>query len=179
MLTLKRVLYWISAFAIVLVGGSFLLPSQAKVSRSIDIAAPPEQVFAIVGDLRRFNDFWPKAEMEGKISYAFEGTESGLGQRLAWQSDNPEVGSGATTIVAYSPPGEVGFRTIAGRERWLSGFVLVPTTAGTNVTWTFATDLIGVPARWFGLLYEGRIGPEYEQGLEKLKAVAEKPASPQ
>jgi len=179
MLTLKRVLYGLSGVAIVLVGGSFLLPSQAKVSRSIEITAPPEKVFAIVGDLRRFNEFWPKSELATNISYAFEGTESGLGQKLVWQSDHPEVGSGATTIVAYEPPGEVGFRTIADRERWLSGFVLVPTTTGTDVTWTYTTDLVGVPARWSGLLYEGRIGPEYEQGLEKLKAVAESPAESQ
>ncbi len=84
MLTLKRVLLGISALAILVVGGSFLLPTQKRVERSVSIAASPDRVFAIVGDLRRFGEFWPAAEVARDIRYAFEGTESGVGPRMVW-----------------------------------------------------------------------------------------------
>jgi hypothetical protein len=47
---LKWLFYLIAAVALIVVGGSFLLPSSVVVTRSIDIAAPPDKVFAIVGD---------------------------------------------------------------------------------------------------------------------------------
>lgn len=174
MLTLKRVLYALSAVAIVLVGGSFLLPAQAVVSRSIAIAAPPESVFAIVGDLRRFHEFSPLAELDPNIRYAFEGTESGVGQRMVWRSDNSELGNGIRTIMDYDPPRSVVFGVVSGkRDRSVAAFELMPTSTGTKATWTFTADLDGIPARWSGLLYDRRIGAEYEQGLARLKAVVE------
>lgn len=174
MLTLKRVLYALSAVAIVLAGGSFLLPAQVVVSRSISIDAPPESVFAIVGDLRRFHEFSPLAELDPNIRYAFEGTESGVGQRMVWTSDNPEFGSGIRTIMDYDPPRRVVFKVVSDtRDRSVSAFELAPTTTGTEAMWTFTTDLDRIPARWSGLLYDRRIGAEYEKGLARLKAVAE------
>ena len=174
MLTLKRILYLLAGLAIVLVGGSFLLPAQAVVSRSVTIAAPPESVFAIVGDLRRFHEFWPKAEADPNIRYSYQGTESGLGQKLVWTSDNPEVGSGVETIMTYQPSELVEFRSVlAPRERAVTGFELAPTGTGTRITWTFTTDLAGVPARWSGLLLDRRIGTEFEKGLARLKSIAE------
>jgi uncharacterized protein YndB with AHSA1/START domain len=175
MLTLKRVLYLISALAIVLVAGSFLLPAQAVVSRSIAVAVPPDAVFAVVGDLRRFDEFSPSAELDPDIRYAFEGTESGVGQKMVWQSDNPEVGSGTQTITLYEPPERVEFQVVSGRrDRSETAFHLAPTDGGTDVTWTFMTDLKGIPARWAGLLFEGWIGPEYEKALARLKTIAER-----
>jgi uncharacterized protein YndB with AHSA1/START domain len=174
MLTRKRLLYLVAGMAIVLVGGSFLLPAQAVVERSTTIAAPPEKVFAIVGDLRRFHEFWPNAERDPNIRYSYQGTESGLGQKLVWTSTDPEIGNGVETITAYQPPLRVEFRSMAARrERAVTSFELAPATGGTDVTWTFTTDLAGVPARWSGLLFDGRIGADFDRGLARLKALAE------
>ena len=94
---LKWLFYLIAAIAIIIVGGSFLLPAQAVVTRSIEIAAPPDKVFAIVGDLRRFNEFSPWADLDPDIKYTFEGPESGVGQKMNWTSDNADVGNGSMT----------------------------------------------------------------------------------
>lgn len=177
---LKWLFYLIAAAALIVVGGSFLLPAQGVVTRSIEMAAPPEKVFAIVGDLRRFNEFSPWAEMDTDIKYTFEGPESGLGQEMNWSSANPEIGQGTQTITRFEPPAFVASRLSHGpgsspMGKAYSSFDLVPTTTGTNVSWTFTTDLQGIPAKWFGLLVERRIGPHYERGLARLKAVAEQP----
>ncbi len=162
---------------IIIVGGSFLLPGQAVVTRSTEIAAPPDKVFAIVGDLRRFNEFSPWADLDPNIKYTLEGPESGVGQKMNWTSDNADVGNGSQTITSYEPPNFVESELDFGmRGNSVASFDLVPSTSGTNVTWTFKSDLEGIPAKWFGLMFDRWIGADYERGLAKLKAVAEKPA---
>jgi uncharacterized protein YndB with AHSA1/START domain len=174
---LKWLFYLIAAVAIIIVGGSFLLPAQAVVTRSTEIAAPPDKVFAIVSDLRRFNEFSPWADLDPNIKYTFEGPESGIGQKMNWTSDNADVGNGSQTITRYEPPNFLETQLDFGmRGRPVASFDLVPSTSGTNVTWTFKSDLDGIPAKWFGLMFDRWIGADYEQGLAKLKAVAEKPA---
>ncbi|MCX7305132.1 MAG: SRPBCC family protein [Hyphomicrobiales bacterium] len=173
---LKWLFYLIAAIALTVVGGSFLLPAQAVVSRSIDISAPPEKVFAIVGDLRRFRDFSPWADLDPDIKYTFEGPESGVGQTMKWSSDNTDVGSGSQTIVKFEPSDFVESQLAFGmRGKSTASFDLVPSTTGTKVTWTFNSNLEGIPAKWFGLMFDRWIGADYEKGLAKLKMVAETP----
>ena len=56
---LKWIFYLVAAVAIIIVGGSFLLPAQAVVTRSVEIAAPPDKVFAIVSDFGASTSFRP------------------------------------------------------------------------------------------------------------------------
>ena len=174
---LKWLFYLIAAIALIVVGASFLLPAQAVVTRSIEIAAPPDKVFAIVGDLRNFNEFSPWADLDPNIEYTFEGPESGLGQQMNWSSEHADVGKGSQTIIRYEPPTFVETQLDFGvRGKPVSSFELVPTTSGTRVTWVFKAGLEGIPAKWFGLMFDRWIGNDYEKGLAKLKAVAERPA---
>ena len=83
---LKWLFYFIVIGAIVIVAGAMLLPSTVLVSRSIEIAAPPEKVFAIVGDLKRFNEFSPWADLDPNTKYTFEGPDQGVGQKMNWAS---------------------------------------------------------------------------------------------
>ena len=176
---LKWLFYLIAAIAIIIVGGSFLLPAQAVVTRSTEIAAPPDKVFVIVGDLRRFNEFSPWADLDPNIKYTFEGPESGVGQKMNWTSENKDVGSGSQTITKYEPPNFVESALDFGmRGKSVATWDLVPSTSGTKATWSFKADLEGIPAKWFGLMFDRWIGADYEKGLAKLKAVAEAPAPP-
>jgi uncharacterized protein YndB with AHSA1/START domain len=174
---LKWLFYLIAAIALIIVGGSFLLPAQAVVTRSIEIAAPPDKVFAIVGDLRRFQEFSPWADLDPNIQYTFEGPESGVGQRMNWTSENKDVGSGSQTITKYEPSNFVEYQLDFGmRGKPVASFDLVPSTAGTKATWGFKANLDGIPAKWFGLMFDRWIGADYEKGLFKLKTLAEAPA---
>jgi uncharacterized protein YndB with AHSA1/START domain len=177
---MKSLLMWIfypiAAIALIIVGGSFLLPSQAVVTRSTEIAAPPEKVFALVSDLRRFNEFSPWAELDPDTKYTYEGAETGVGQKMSWASDNASVGSGSQTILEYQPPAHVASELDFGAMgKSVATWDLSPSTTGTTATWTFKGDLDGIPAKWFGLMFDRWIGADYEKGLAKLKAAAEKP----
>ena len=172
---LKWLFYLVVTVAVVVLAGSFLLPGEAIVSRTTEIAAPPEKVFAIVGDFRRFKEYSPWAELDPNIQYTYEGSATGVGQKMSWTSDNENVGNGSQTIIEYNPPMHVASQLDFGQMGVaVATWDLVPTTTGTKATWGFKS-LDGIAARWFGLMFDSWIGPDYEKGLAKLKAVAEKP----
>ena len=74
---LKWLFYLVVTVAVIIVAGSFVLPGEAVVTRSTEIAAPPEKVFAIVGDLHRFQEFSPWAELDPNTKYTYEGPPTG------------------------------------------------------------------------------------------------------
>ena len=178
-----RIVKWIvGAIAIlfvVLIVAAFVLPRHATMSRSIEIAAPPAAIFPIVGDLRRFNEWSPWFGLDPKAAYTFTGPIDGVGQTLNWKSDAPNVGNGAMSIVRLEPDKAVDLTIDFGDQGTaLAKVQLEPNGAGTKVTWGFESDLGFNPiARYFGLMIDGMVGPDYEKGLANLKALAEKPAA--
>jgi uncharacterized protein YndB with AHSA1/START domain len=146
------------------------------VQRSIEIAAPPAAVFAIVSDLRRFHEFSPWAELDPNISYSFEGPPSGVGQKMTWRSANPAVGTGSQTITELVENRRVALALDFGEMGEASAsFEISPVGANTAVTWGFKSALANPVERWTGLLFDRWIGADYEKGLAKLKRVAESP----
>jgi uncharacterized protein YndB with AHSA1/START domain len=179
-----RVLRWLGiaivgvvAIAIVV---AFILPRHAVVTRSVEIAAPPSVVFPLVGDLRRFNEWSPWADIDPETAYTFTGPIDGVGQTLNWASDDKRVGAGSMSIAAIEPDSRVDMEvTFAEEGSALASLLLEPASAGTTVTWTLDTDLGFNPiARYFGMMMDGMVGPDYEKGLARLKAAAEAPPPP-
>ncbi|HTN97972.1 MAG TPA: SRPBCC family protein, partial [Nordella sp.] len=95
------VVYTLIALLVIFMGGAYVLPGEAVVERQIIIAAPPEKVFAIASDLKRFREFSPWAEIDPGLHYSFEGPETGIGQKMSWTSDNLKLGTGSQTVVDY------------------------------------------------------------------------------
>jgi len=161
-------------FGLLILGG-LLLPGEIRVARSIDIEVPPDQVFPLVNDLEAFNRWSPWAAVDSDTKFELSGPESGVGARLRWSSDNPEVGSGSQEIIRSQFPAQVVLRLDFGLQGSAeANFELEPLEAGTKVTWSFGYaigyDLIG---RYIGLLMEGLVGKKYEEGLARLKRLAE------
>jgi hypothetical protein len=142
------------------------------------INAPPEMVFALVGGYKRFNEWSPWAELDPKTVYTFEGPESGLGAKMSWASNDPSVGAGSQVIMEHVPISHVAVDLDFGAMgKSQSYWDLQPEGSGTSTTWGFKMKLNGLMDRWFGLLMDRFIGPDYEKGLTKLKALAENEAA--
>lgn len=163
------------SFVLAIVIG-FFLPSRAHVERSIIVDAPPEAVFPLVNNLREFNKWSPWSEKDPAADYVFDGPDSGVGARLTWASNKPDVGSGSQEIIASDPHKLVRTQLDFGAQGVATAhFILIPQDGNkTQVTWgfdaDFGWDLLG---RYFGLWFDYWIGPDYEHGLEKLKQAAE------
>jgi hypothetical protein len=158
---------------------AYTLPRQARIVRSIDIAAPPPSVYAIVGDLRRFNEWSPWLELDPNAEFTFTGPVDGVGQTLNWRSVNPNMGTGSQVVTRLEPDKAVEVDLNFGAMGPAKAtFDIEPTAMGSLVTWGFTTDLGFNPvARYMGLMLDGWIGGDFERGLTKLKAVAETASS--
>ena len=175
---LKRAAAAVAAVIIVAVVAAFFLPRHATVSRSVEVAAPPAAIYAIVSDLRRFNEWSPWFARDPNATYTFTGPVDGIGQTMNWDSKSPQLGAGKIVISSLAPDSDVEWAIDFGRQAANSSIKLEPGGSGTKITWVFSTDLGFNPLmRYFGLGFDKMVGPDYEAGLAKLKAVAEKPGT--
>lgn len=175
MKTLKKLLraVLLVAFVFCLIG--WVLPKSTHVERAIAIERPPEAVFEMLNSYRRFNEWSPWYARDPSADYRFEGPAAGAGASMRWVSQHADVGSGRQTILESEAPRRVVMRLeFDGQGDAVATFTLTPQGQGTRVVWGFDADHGMNPlARWFGLLFDRMIGPDFEQGLAKLKTVME------
>ena len=97
---------------------------------------------------------------------------------MSWASNDPNVGAGSQTITEHVPNSRVAVDLDFGAMGKSQAYWdLKPEGTGTSATWGFKMKLDGMMDRWFGLLMDRFIGPDYEKGLAKVKALAEKEAA--
>jgi uncharacterized protein YndB with AHSA1/START domain len=173
---IKIIVLILVALTVTFYGGAYLLPGEARVERSAVIAAPPDKVFAIVGDLRRTPEWSPWVAADPAVSFTFDGPEQGgIGQVMRWASNNPMVGNGSQTVLAHEP----GKRLISAMNfgEFGSGQAeteLTPAAEeGTLLTLKFRSPLPGVVDRWAGLFIDAAVGAEMEKSLNNIKRLAE------
>jgi hypothetical protein len=171
----KGLLYAISLLLVVLLAAGLLLPNSAHVVRSVNTAASPDTVYAIVNGFARFNEWSPWADLDPKTRYSYSGPATGVGAKMAWASEKPDVGSGSQEILAVDPGRRVTTRLVFGDQGAATSTMdIAPAPGGSLVTWSFDTSFEGnFLGRYFGLFFDRMIGPDFEKGLSRLKALAE------
>ena len=175
MTILKNLLIGLVALIVLLAIVGLFLPSTVHLERSTVIAAPQSTVFTLLNSYKRFNEWSPWAGIDPETSYTYEGPDHGVGAKMSWQSENRDVGSGSQEITASRPWERVEAELDFGPQGTAQAFFDVASEdTGTRVTWGFDTDFGYNPIqRYFGLLIEKFLGPQYEQGLASLKELAE------
>jgi uncharacterized protein YndB with AHSA1/START domain len=172
---LKRLLVALVLIVGAVIAGGFVLPSSTNVERSVVIARPPAEVFAVLNSYRRFNEWSPWHGRDPRTEYSFEGPETGLGAGMRWSSEQSDVGKGRQTIIESVPNEKVATRLeFEGQGDAIATFTLTAEGDGTRIVWAFDTDHGKNPiSRWFGLMLDRWVGGDFAQGLAKLKTVME------
>ena len=177
---IKSILLGLGTLIAIVILLGFILPDKVHLERETTINASPEEVFALVADFNQWDSWSPWALLDPDAEYNLTG--SGVGQRMEWKSDHPDVGHGAQEITAMDPPNSVStFLDFGEMGTARATFTLFPAEDGaTKVVWDFDTNMReGVPiymqpmSTYFRFFMDGMLGPQYEQGLAKLKEVAE------
>ncbi len=174
-----RILKWligiIAVLAIIFVGGAFLLPKDVEVARSIEIDAPAADIFPHINSLKAAGEWSPWLGRDPEIQLAYSGPDDGVGAKLEWTSEHPQVGNGAQEITASEPDKRVETALDFGpMGTALAVFDLVETGGKTTVIWGFTTDMGNSPmGRWMGLMMDSWVGGDYETGLTNLKSLVE------
>lgn len=174
-----RILKWLLGIAVLLAivffAGGFLLPKDVAVARSIEIDAPAKDIFPHINSLKATGEWSPWLGRDPEVQLAYSGPDEGVGARLEWASEHPQVGNGAQEITLSDPDKRVetalDFGPMGGA---LAAFDLTETAGKTTVTWGFEADMGNNPmGRWMGLMMDSWVGGDYEAGLSNLKSLVE------
>lgn len=168
------VFYILLGLFLAFVAGGFVLPDRAHVTRSTVINAPPEKIFAVVSDLRRSKDWSPWFALDPQMTVTFEGEGAGVGQKMSWSSQHPNVGTGSQQTIGLVENKQVVAALDFGEMGQATATVdLAPEGTGTRVDWALDVPLGNIIERWFGLIMDRMVGPDFEKGLANLKAHVE------
>jgi uncharacterized protein YndB with AHSA1/START domain len=172
---LLKILGGLAVLVLLLVAIAFFLPRKYSVERSIVIDARPEVVFAQFADLKAWKNWGAWQERDPAMKMTFSEPATGVGAWSAWESKSQ--GNGRMTITDVEPAKRMVYRLEfpdMGTSS-IGAMSLQPADKGVKVVWSDAGDLGMNPMfRWFGLFIDRMLGPDFEHGLRKMKALAEK-----
>jgi len=152
-------------------------PDTFAVQRSTSIKAPPDRIFPLINDFKRWDAWSPWEKKDPAMKRSYGPTTSGKGAHYAWEGNN-DVGQGSMDITESVPPSKVALKLdfvkpFEGHN--VVEFTLVPRGGSTDVTWSMSG-----PAPFMSKVMQvfvnmdRMIGKDFEAGLASLKAAAEK-----
>ena len=176
MSTLEIILIVVGAIVLLILFVGYTSPRKAIMERSVMINASAETVFPYLNSLKTFVDNWsPWTEKDPNAVHEYNDIASGEGAGYSWKGEPKKVGEGSMKIIKCIENKHV--RTLLhfkGRGDAYAGWHISESGDGVKVTWDFESDNGMNPmARIFGRFMDKFLGPDYENGLNKLKKVVE------
>jgi len=152
-------------------------PDVFQVRRSTTITAPPEKIFPLINDFKSWTAWSPYEKKDPAMKRTYGATPAGKGATYAWDGDS-NVGGGNMVITDAPPPSKVALDLNMTRPMTAHNKVeltLVPAGNATTVTWS----MHGETPYWAKIFHvffnmDKMVGGDFESGLAKLKAAAEK-----
>ena len=146
------------------------------VQRSATIGAAADRVYSHIVDFHNWGAWSPWDEMDPAMDKTYSGADAGVGARYAW-SGNRKVGQGSMEITGASEPSSVEIALDFLKPFKASNttvFSLQPAGESTTIIWTM-TGRKTLLTRVMGIFksMDSMVGPDFEKGLAKLKAVVE------
>lgn len=175
-----KALKWFAGIVLALVAllfiGGLALSSNFTVTRSVQVNAPPDKVYALVADPRRWKEWSAWNRRDPAMNVVYSGPPAGPG--AAWEWKSASQGDGKMTFTAAEPGQRVAYdlyfpdfgTTSQGDFRFSAA------AGGTQVAWTMHGNMGRNPLfRWMALFADGMVGKDFDEGLAQLKVLAEKP----
>jgi uncharacterized protein YndB with AHSA1/START domain len=151
-------------------------PDTFRIQRAMSVNAPPQKVFALINDFRRWTVWSPWEKMDPALQRTYSGTASGQGAVYAWEG-NRKVGAGRMEITDAPSPSKVTIKLDFLRPfeaHNVAEFTLEPKGDATTVTWAMhGPNLFVGKVMSIFVDMDRMIGKDFETGLANLKAAAE------
>jgi uncharacterized protein YndB with AHSA1/START domain len=151
-------------------------PDTFRIQRTIAIKSPPEKIFPLLDDLHAHSS-WSPFEKDPNMKRIHSGAPKGTGAVYEWEG-NRQVGKGRIAIVDTKPPSKVTLKLdmfTPFEAHNMVEFSVVPNGGATDVTWAMSGRqpfMMKVMSTFINC--EKMVGSQFEEGLGKLKAIAER-----
>ena len=172
MRALKVIVGLMVAVVLIVLGVGLFLPKEFSVERTIEIEAPPERVFDQVNSLRNWDAWSPWLARDPTITNRYSGPEAGVGSKVEWTSE--AYGEGSQTITLSERPSRIETRFDFGEMgQPIARWSFEPQGEGVLVTWGLHGKTTGPLGGYIAPKMDDWVGADYEEGLARLKVVAE------
>jgi len=174
MKVLKGILLVVGIIVTLILVVAVFLPGTAVVTRTVEVNKPVETVFNYVADYTNYIKWNAWSQMDPEAKSELTGTPGEIGQIYSWDGDI--VGKGTLTLNELEP-----YSSIKGELVFISpmqglavdNWKFETLENATRIVWTFETEL-GYPiGRFFGLMMDGQLGPQLDEGLSNIKTQIE------
>jgi uncharacterized protein YndB with AHSA1/START domain len=151
-------------------------PDNFRIERSTTIKASPEKIAAYLTDFHQWTAWSPWEGKDPAMARTYSGAASGTGAVYDWKG-NKNVGTGRMEILDVQP------QKVTIKLDFLSPFEahntaeysLEPQGDSTKMTWAmFGPSNFMSKVMSVFMNMDKMVGPDFEAGLAKLKAAAEK-----
>ena len=172
---LKRITLVLLVLVVLLAVVGFFLPSHYRVERSVSIRAKPEAIYAQISNFKNWLQWtaWNQTKYPD-MQVKFDGPESGVGAGYSWEGKS--TGQGSIKFTRAEPGKEISYdlNFEQGKYKSLGSITLEPSGESVKVTWSNEGELGANPInRYFGLMMDRMMGPDFEEGLNNLKRKVE------
>ena len=171
---LKMVLIGVGLATLVVIGVGFLIPSDYEVTRSVTIDATPAHIHPWLADLEKWGDWAPWTGIDPGVAVTYGEIRAGVGAHQSWTSNDA---SGELTLTRSDPDWGVAYEMSfkGGKFPSLNSLVFRPVGDATEVIWTMDGNVGNNPFdRFMRPMMDPMFGAKFEDGLSRLKLVAEK-----
>ncbi len=174
--SLRLTLLIITSIIVIFMVIPVFLTGNITVEASTEIKAPPKVVYNEVNVLRNWKR-WSPFETDSTMVNKYEGPAAGTGARRSWTSKHN--GNGKIMITKSEPDSLIETKMDFGAPGVAEGRWTFSNEQGkTRVRWQLQIQKLQYPfGRWLGLLLKKMMTPVLENGLSKLKSIAEKQKS--
>ena len=150
-------------------------PDKFGVQRAASIGAPPEKIFPLIDDLHAHTS-WSPFEKDPNMKRTHSGAARGKGAIYEWEG-NRQVGAGRLAIIDSTPSKvTMALDMLKPFEAHnVVEFTLEPKGGSTNVTWAMRGRQPYMAKLMSTFINcDKMVGSQFEEGLAKLKALAER-----
>ena len=151
-----------------------VLPSSRHIEEKVETNRKLTIVYDTLNSMRRFSDWNPLVLRDPRMAMKLSGPVSGVGARLDYESNKPQLGTGSWEIIANQPRASVTYaidNPQHGHDK-TSVFTLKPTgRSGRNVEIVQSYDVKygwNLMGRYAGLYVSRHVGDDMELGLQRL-----------
>jgi hypothetical protein len=150
------------------------------VERSAAIDAPPRRIYDQIIDFHNWTAWSPWEDIDPALQRTYTGADSGRGAVYSW-SGNRKAGKGRMEITEVVEPSRVRIDLVFEKPFKARNdlvFAIEPEGDGSRVTWTM-TGKKTLMTKVMGIFtsMDKMVGPDFEKGLARLRAVTQQPAA--
>ena len=149
-----------------------------EVEREITINKPKAELFNYLKHLKNQDDFSKWANMDPNMTKTYRGVDGQVGFVSAWDSENPDVGTGEQEIMSITEGERIDFelRFLKPFQATEPAYMITESVSPTEtkVKWGFSGHM-DYPMNLMFLFmdFEQIIGDDLQTGLDTLKALQE------